>query len=240
MTRTLAALLLFGISFGYLEAAVVVYLRAIYDPIRHRLHPDRPAGELFPLISPQELAGAGAENPRRLLIEIGREASTIAMLAAFGLAAGRNFNQRMAAFAVVFGLWDIFFYVSLRVMIHWPQSLFTWDILFLIPLPWVGPVLAPAIVAMTLVVCGLYSLHAGGMPARPREWVTMIAGGLVVILSFVWDYRNTMAGGLPNPFNWPLFFAGEIIALAGFLSAARRLSGVNRQASPGSRKLRDS
>ena len=234
MTRTVAALLLFGISFGYLEAAVVVYLRAIYDPIRHSLHPDRPKGELFPLISPQELADAGSENPRRLLIEIGREAATIAMLAAFGLAAGRNFNQRMAAFAVVFGLWDIFFYVFLRLTIHWPQSLFTWDILFLIPLPWVGPVLAPVIVAMTLVVCGLYSLHVGGMPARPREWIAMIAGGLVVILSFVWDYRNTMAGGLPNPFNWPLFLAGELIALTAFLLAAKR------QASPESRKLRGS
>lgn len=240
MTRTVAALLLFGISFGYLEAAVVVYLRAIYDPIRHRLHPDSAAGDLFPLISPQELAAAGAENPRRLLIEIGREASTIAMLAAFGLAAGRNFNQRMAAFAVAFGLWDIFFYVFLRLMIHWPPSLFTWDILFLIPLPWVGPVLAPGIVAATLVACGLYSLHAGGMPARPREWMTMIVGGLVVILSFVWDYRNTMAGGLPNPFNWPLFGAGEMIALAGFIAAARRLSGANRRARSESRTRRDS
>jgi hypothetical protein len=230
MTRTVAALLLFGISFGYLEAAVVVYLRAIYDPIRHRLHPGRGADELFPLISPQELANAGPENPRRLLIEIGREASTIAMLAAFGLAAGRNFNQRMAAFAVVFGLWDIFFYVFLRLMIHWPQSLFTWDILFLIPLPWVGPVIAPVIVAATLVVCGLISLGLGGMPARPREWMAMIVGGIVVILSFVWDYRNTMAGGLPNPFNWPLFFAREVIALVSFLVAAWR------RANPGSRK----
>jgi hypothetical protein len=234
MTRTVAALLLFGISFGYLEAAVVVYLRAIYDPIRHQLHPGRGPAELFPLISPQELANAGPENPRRLLIEIGREASTIVMLAAFGLAAGRNFNQRMAAFAVVFGLWDIFYYVFLRLMIHWPQSPFTWDILFLIPLPWVGPVIAPVIVAMTLVVCGLISLGLGGMPARPREWMAMILGGIVVIVSFVWDYRNTMAGGLPNPFNWPLFFAGEVIALVGFFVAAWR------RANPGSRKPRGS
>ena len=234
MMRTVAALLLFGISFGYLEAAVVVYLRAIYDPIRHRLHPGRGADDLFPLISPEELAAAGPENPRRLLIEIGREASTIAMLAAFGLAAGSNFNQRMAAFAVVFGLWDIFFYVFLRLMIHWPQSLFTWDLLFLIPLPWVGPVLAPGIVALTLVVCGLVSLRLGGMPARPREWMAMVAGGIVVILSFVWDYRNTMAGGLPNPFNWPLFLVGEVIALLGFFVA------VWRRAYPESRKLPDS
>jgi hypothetical protein len=95
-------------------------------------------------------------------------------------------------------------------------------------------VLAPVIVAMTLVVCGLYSLRVDGLPARPLEWMAMIAGGMVVILSFVWDFRNTMAGGLPNPFNWPLFSAGEVIALAAFLSA------VKRQVSPGFRKLRDS
>jgi hypothetical protein len=205
-----------------------------YDPIRHRLHPGLGPDELFPLISPRELADAGPENPRRLLIEIGREAATIAMLAGFGLAAGRNFNQRMAAFAVVFGLWDVFFYVFLRLMIHWPQSLFTWDILFLIPLPWIGPVAAPMIVAFTLVACGLISLRVGGLQARPLEWMAMIAGGLIVILSFVWDFRNTMAGGLPNPFNWPLFFAGEVIALFGFLSALRH------RGYPGFRKPRDS
>ena len=221
MTRSIAALVLFGVSFGYLEAAVVVYLRAIYDPIRERLHPGRVHGELFPLISPSELAEAGSENPRRLLIEIGREAATIAMLAAIAIAVGRNFNQRMAAFAVVFGLWDIFFYVFLKVMIDWPASLFTWDILFLIPLPWVGPVIAPVVIAITMVVCGLVSLRLGGLPARPFEWMAMIAGGLIVILSFVWDYRNTLAGGLPNPFNWPLFFAGQAVALTGFLSVVR-------------------
>src|ERR1700681_4141700 len=176
MYRTVAALLLFGISFGYLEAAVVVYLRAIYDPIRESIHPGRPPGEVFPLISPRQLQAAGPENERRLAIEIGREAATIIMLVAFGMVAGKNFNQRMAAFAIAFGLWDITFYASLKLMIGWPQSLFTWDILFLIPLPWVGPVITPVIVAMTLVVCGLYSLHVGGMPARPREWMAMIAG----------------------------------------------------------------
>ena len=221
MYRTVAALLLFGISFGYLEAAVVVYLRAIYDPIRASIHPGRLAGELFPLISPRQLEAAGPENARRLAIEIGREAATIIMLAAFGLAAGRNFNQRMAAFAIVFGLWDISFYAFLKLMIGWPQSLFTWDILFLIPLPWVGPVIAPVIVSLTLIVCGFFSLQRGGLPAKPWQWLTMMAGGLVVILAFVWDFRNTTAGGLPKPFNWPLFLAGEAIALAGFIAAAR-------------------
>ena len=221
MYRTVAALVLFGISFGYLEAAVVVYLRAIYDPIRERIHPGRGPQDLFPLISPEQLKAAGPENARRLTIEIGREACTIIMLAAFGCAAGRNFNQRMAAFAVAFGLWDISFYVFLRLMIGWPQSLFTWDILFLIPLPWVGPVITPVLVSMTLIACGLVSLFHGGLPAKPWQWMAMVAGGAVVILAFVWDFRNTTSGGQPNPFNWPLFLAGELIALAGFIAAAK-------------------
>lgn len=221
MTRTIAALFLFGISFGYLEAAVVVYLRAIYDPIRQQIDPGRQPGELFPLISTEQLAAAGPEHPRQLAIEVGREAITILMLAAFGLAAGRNFNQRMAAFAIAFGLWDISFYAFLKLMIQWPASLFTWDILFLIPLPWVGPVLAPCLVSLTLIVCGLISLKMGGLPASPLAWGGMIAGGIGVILSFVWDYRNTMSGGLPNPFNWPLFLSSEALAVAGFIYAAR-------------------
>jgi hypothetical protein len=221
VNRTVAALFLFGISFGYLEAAVVVYLRAIYDPIREQLHPGRRPNDLFPLISPQQLADAGPGNARRLHIEIGREAATLAMLAGIALAAGRNLNQQVAAFVIAFGLWDISFYAFLRLMIHWPESLFTWDILFLIPVPWVGPVIAPVIVALSMVVCGLISFARGGVPLRPLQWMAIIAGGAIVFLSFIWDFRNTTAGGLPNPFNWALFLAGEAVALSGFFAAAR-------------------
>jgi hypothetical protein len=221
MSRIVTGLLLFGISFGYLEAAVVVYLRAIYDPIRQHIHPERQPNDLFPLITPDQLLAAGPENERRLIIEIGREAATIAMLAGFGLAVGRNFSERMAAFAVAFGLWDISFYAFLKLMIHWPDSLKTWDILFLIPLPWIGPVWAPVLVSAALIVCGLISLSRGGVPARLQHWLLMIAGGLVVIVSFVWDFKNTMAGGLPNPFNWPLFVAGEALGLTGFFAALK-------------------
>src|ERR1700724_3295011 len=96
MNRLSAALLLFGVSFGYLEAAVVVYLRAIYDPIRQSLHPDRKPGDLFPLITPDELEQAGPEHAKRLAIEVGREAATMAMLDGIALAAGRNLRERVA------------------------------------------------------------------------------------------------------------------------------------------------
>jgi hypothetical protein len=234
MSRIVTALLLFGISFGYLEAAVVVYLRAIYDPIRQRIHPERRPNDLFPLITQDQLLAAGPENERRLIIELGREIATIATLAAFGLAAGRNFNERMAAFAVAFGLWDVSFYAFLKIMIQWPESLNTWDILFLIPLPWIGPVWAPVLVSAALIVCGLMSLGRGGVPARLPHWLAMVAGGLVVILSFVWDFRNTTAGGLPNPFNWPLFLFGEAVGVTGFLAALRN------PGSPGFRTRHDS
>jgi len=234
MRRVIAALFLFGISFGYLEAAVVVYLRAIYDPIRQHLHPDRKPHDLFPLISPQQLADAGPENPRRLVIEIGREAATMVMLGAIALACGHTFYQSVAAFAVAFGVWDIVFYLSLKLMIQWPESLTTWDILFLIPLPWVGPIWAPAMVALTMIVCGLISLRYGGMWLSMSNWIGIVAGALVIVLAFVWDFRNIAAGGVPNRFNWPLLLVGEAIGLATFTAAL-----LNRE-SRESRKQPDS
>ncbi len=219
MRRVVASLLLFGISFGYMEAAVVVHLRALYDPIRQRIHPGRGPGELFPLISPQQLADAGPDNPKRLAIEIGREAATMAMLAGFALAIARNFHEWLAAFGIAFGIWDITFYACLRLMIHWPQSLATWDILFLIPVPWVGPVWAPALVALTMVVCGLIALQRG-MRARLRDVAVILAGAALIFAAFIWDFRNTAAGGMPRSFNWPVLVAGLAIGLIGFASAA--------------------
>ena len=221
MRRAVAALFLFGISFGYVEAAVVVYLRAIYDPIRAHLHPERGPHDLFPLITSQELAKAGPENPRRLVIEIGREAATMLMLGAVALAIARNLHQWIAAFAIAFGVWDITFYAFLKLMIRWPESLSTWDILFLIPLPWVGPIWAPALVALSMIVCGLISLRAGGIRGRPLHWSGVLGGAVIIIVAFVWDFRNTTAGGFPNPFNWLLFLLGEALGLIAFLAASR-------------------
>ncbi len=218
MRRAVAALFLFGISFGYVEAAVVVYLRVIYDPIRQRIHPERRPTDLFPLITPQQLADAGPENPRRLIIEVGREAATMVMLAAIALAVARNFNAWIASFAIAFGVWDISFYAFLKLMIHWPDSLRTWDILFLIPLPWVGPVWAPVLVALSMIVCGLIALRYEGLTGKPLHWMGVLAGAAVIVLAFVWDFRNTTAGGWPHSFNWPLFLIGEAIGISAFLA----------------------
>jgi hypothetical protein len=117
---------IFGIAFGFLEATVVVYLRQLYYP----------EGFDFPMI------WASLELFR---IELIRELSTLTMLLSIGILTGRNAIQRFAWFLYAFAIWDIFYYIALKILIGWPPSLLTWDLLFLIPVAWNGPVLAPVL-----------------------------------------------------------------------------------------------
>jgi hypothetical protein len=224
--RATLALILFGVSFGYLEAAVVVYLRQLYDPLRAEFHPNRDPGELFPLLRADQLLHKRPEYLRLVVIEIAREAATLLMLSAVALAVTRTAGQWLAAFGVAFGIWDILFYVSLKILIDWPASLFTWDILFLIPVPWVGPVIAPVLVSLTMIACGMVYLvrqwQGLAVHARTPDWIGVLLGALLLILAFTWDFRNTSNGGMPNPFNWPLFAAGQIAGLAAFVRAIKR------------------
>lgn len=219
--RIVVALVVFGISFGYVEAAVVDYLRAIYNPLRLQLHPERAAGDLFPLIFLSQLESASPEHNRRFRTELAREAATLVMLACVALAGTRNRRQWLAAFLIAFGVWDISFYIGLKILLNWPASLFTWDILFLLPVPWVGPVLSPVLVSLSMIGAGLFVLRRdleGNLPPfRWFQWALIFSGGLIVILAFTWDFRNTSSGGMPNPFHWPLFFAGEALGLSGLL-----------------------
>jgi hypothetical protein len=93
---------------------------------------------------------------------------------------------------------------------------------------------APVLVALTMIVCGLISLRAGGIRGSLAHWAGLLVGAVVMILAFVWDFRNTTAGGFPNPFNWPLFLAGEAIALSAFLAALRIPEYRGSQTQPGS------
>lgn len=92
--------------------------------------------------------------------------------------------------------------------------------MFLIPLPWVGPVLAPVLVAISLVVAGTLLLWRewfdGPVRIGWQHWSTIVLGGLLIIVTFCWDYRQVMSGQMPNPFPWSIFFVGEATGLAGF------------------------
>ena len=228
--RYVLALLLFGVAFGYLEAAVVSYLRALHEPARQRFYPGRNPDDLFPLLTLDQARTAG--QTRTLTIEIGREAATLIMLAAVALAVSNHVGPWVAAFAIAFGAWDLTFYVFLRILLGWPASPLTWDILFLLPVPWVGPVLAPSLVSVAMIVAGMWHLQREekGRPVHiaPWHWMGMVLGAGVVIVSFTLDYRNILAGGMPRPFHWPLFALGMAAGMVSYLSAVRSSTAPER------------
>jgi hypothetical protein len=217
LARPLVAVLLFGISFGYMEAAVAIYLRGLYEPIHQRVYPNRSAGDLFPLIPLDRLADEEQRGMQWLATELLREAATLVMLAAVALGIGRTFQQGLGVFLLSFGLWDVFYYVFLKVLIDWPWSLFTWDLLFLLPVPWAGPVLAPLLVALGMIVLGFLLIwrSAQGRPVRlgPTCWVGLAAACAMILASFCWDYAGLLAGRKPESFNWTLFVAGIAVGL---------------------------
>jgi hypothetical protein len=222
--RVAIALLLFGIAFGYVEASVVVYLRALYEPMHARLYKNRAAGDFFPLLRLDQLADEGPHATFWLQIEIGRELATLTMLAALAAAVARNFQQSAAAFLIAFGAWDLAFYAFLRLLLGWPRSFLDWDLLFLVPVPWVAPVLAPMLVALSMIIAGLLILRREDLRHPPltlrwSHWLIILAGGMMIVIAFCWDAPNIASGGKPGNFQWPIFLLGETVGLATFAYA---------------------
>jgi hypothetical protein len=223
--KVMAGLVIFSVAFGYVEAAVVTYLRSIYTPLRLHFYPGS-ANELFPLLTLQQLRLLGQEHILRLKTEIWREFATLLMLGGAALLAARKPREWFAAFLICFGVWDSTFYLFLKLLVQWPASLLTWDILFLIPVPWTGPVIGPVLVSLSMIATGATLLwreynHAAVHITR-LQWALIVLGGAIVVVAFMWDFRNTANGGNPNPFNWILFVSGEAIGLAAFVASLRR------------------
>ncbi len=191
----------FGVAFGYLESAVVVYLRTIAY-----------AGSFsFPL---QPIP------PLILGTEIGREAATLAMLAAAALAPGGRRLLKLARFVYCFGLWDVFYYVGLKALLGWPPSAFTWDILFLIPVPWSAPVLAPASVAAYFAVVGAYGIIRRGDVKTTAWQAALAAGGAgLIFTTFLWNVGPCIRAEPPATYPWPLFGLGLAALVAAFVAA---------------------
>ena len=116
------------------------------------------------------------------------------MLGAVAVAVTMTGGQWLAAFAVAFGIWDISFYAFLKLLLNWPDSLWTLDILFLIPVPWTGPVIAPMLVSATMIIAGIAYLwrewHGRPVYAKRYDWAGVVLGGLVLVIAFVGIFRT--------------------------------------------------
>lgn len=197
--QTWVVVVIFAIAMAWLEAAVVVYLRTMVDRIvPYQANP-------LPIAT-----GLGQ-------IELGREAATLVMLLTVGWIAGRTWRSRLAYAFIAFGVWDIFYYVFLVPMSGWPQTIFDWDILFLIPLPWWGPVIAPVSIAMLMIVGGTFitQIDEPHGPFAPRRLSMLLAmlGAMLALYVFMTDAIRVASDGveairmvLPTTFNWQLYF----------------------------------
>jgi len=186
-SRRLVFLTLFAAAIGYVEAMVVVYLRALYYP----------HGFAFPL----EVIPAGM-----FVLEFFREFATIVILVSISALIARRFWERFGYFLIAFGLWDLFYYLWLKVALDWPATLFEWDVLFLIPLPWIGPVIAPALIALEMVVCGILITRrfdrGGTFSATPASWLLAVIATLIALWTFMYDLDATLQGQMPQPYPY--------------------------------------
>lgn len=213
MKRTLHAfaamellkLFLFAAAFGYVEGAVAHYLRLHYYPTGFEFR----------------LSDLGSHNT--LPVEIGREAATLIMLATVAAMTRGAALRRFANFVYIFAVWDIFYYCALFLFEKWPQNLFSWDVLFLIPVPWFAPVLAPVVISM-LGICGAVYVNISTISGKQLK--TGFAEPLLICAAFalwlasflMYPQKNTF----PEAYHWPLFAAGTISVIAAYAVAIKK------------------
>ncbi len=198
-----------ALAFGWIEAAVVVYLRQIYP--------------LPPTLS-------GVPSPITLMpgwlvaVEAVREACTLVLLATVAFLAARRLAERAGIFLLLFGVWDLTYYAVLWLVLGWPVSLTTWDVLFLLPVPWVAPVWAPALVAAAFVAGGSYLFWTA---ERARAYGTtdvsvLLMATAAVLLAFMAGWRAVAEERPPHGFPAALFLAGVVGGTLWFVHVEQR------------------
>jgi len=196
--RILILVGIFAVAMAYLESAVVVYLRALYG-IEDLLRDIPLTADIF----------TG--------IEIGREAATLIMLVIIGMISSKDWQKRIGYSIFAFAIWDIFYYIWLYVFIQWPKSLFEWDILFLIPLPWWGPVITPIIISIFLIIISYLLIIDAKFKVNSLDWIIFCLSIITILYTFMEDSIKTLLFGTgcinevrPTDFNWILFFIAYI------------------------------
>ena len=210
------AVVVYGVAMAYVESAAVLYLRTIYGGVD-------PVGPRHSLFQPL---------PDFVGIEVGREAATMLMLGSVGYLAASTAAGRIGAFAVAMGIWDIFYYVFLWLFAGWPESPLAPDVLFLIPLPWWGPVAAPVLLALVIVVAGSAAMArelGDGLPRlRRAELLTILGGAGLCLAAFMANALVQLPDGLAaafnvrgGPFAWPIYLLGVAVGSLGLFRSLR-------------------
>lgn len=220
---------IFSVSMAFLESAVVIYLRELYYP----------EGFSFPLKTLSE---------KIIVTELFREFATLIMMISMAFIVANRKHDRFSWFIFVFGIWDIFYYVFLKIFLGWPETLFTWDVLFLLPSTWVGPVICPIINSMTMIILATMILVPGKKGLKPSiakwEWTILIIGAVLVFISYTEEYYFYISSKfdlsellfystndalhdyaslfVPQNFRWGLFISGQLLFIGMMITYGRR------------------
>lgn len=162
--------------------------------------------------------------PSLFLTEVGREAATIVVLLTLSRLAVQGPKLRFFLFLFCFGVWDIFYYLWLKVLTDWPVTLLDWDILFLIPVPWVGPVLSPVLISLVFIATAVVVNHRESQGCsvifRRADRLLGLLAELIIIGSYLWETDSILQNTVPECYPWWLWGIGIILALCTF---ARRM-----------------
>jgi hypothetical protein len=203
-------------AMAWVEAAVVFYLRSMIDRIEPYQHNPLP-----------DIGGFAS-------VELPREFATLVMLFAVGFLAGRTWRARIGYAVIAFGVWDIFYYIFLKMMCGWPHTLLDWDVLFLLPLPWWGPVIAPVLISLLMILWGTFAsqferTHTLAL-SNWRAWILNFAGVALALYVFMADSIAASHHGLdairsvlPEKFNWPAFGVALALMSAPVMQTGRQL-----------------
>jgi len=198
MREKIAFLVVFAAAMAFVEAAVVTYLRELIG-----------GGPLFPM---KDLP------PAFLKVEVAREGATLVMLLCAASLAVRGGARRLGGFLLAFAVWDVFYYLWLYVTTGWPAGVTDWDILFLIPLPWVGPVWSVLLLCAGMLAFSILFLRAPeDAPFAPglAGWASGVAGAAAVIATYILEWKKIGYGrGIPSGFSFPPFLLGILLLAA--------------------------
>jgi hypothetical protein len=208
--QQLLCISIYAAAMGFLEAICVVYLRQLID------------------FSNPNIIDALAII-KRFPIEHVREACTLIMLFTMAWAAGFNWRVRTANFFYMFGLWDIIYYLGLKIFDQWPSSLLEWDCLFLIPKPWYGPVLAPILISCYFILfCYLVMIYEYSK-LKIIFSIPVILSQIIAFIfwyySFVKDSNHIISNGYTGiTYSWFYFICGLITGILGIWILIKRIN----------------
>ncbi|GAB4378508.1 MAG: hypothetical protein Kow0042_27070 [Calditrichia bacterium] len=216
--KKLLWLTVYAVAMAYLEATVVVYLRELYYPEK-----------MLKIFPPEFLSDFD------LLVELGREAATIIMMLSVAfLAERKNATRIFAAFVYQFGIWDIFYYIWLKITIGWPVQIAEWDILFLIPWAWLGPWICPVFISLLFVGWGGAVLLSGeNIRLTKSGWLIFSGGAVLALISFLQPAlsliltggREALSQYQPDGFWWWFFISGYLVMAYGLFKDFRKKAG---------------